>query len=83
MARKGWKKDAEGGRAPLAGLAAADRAAGRRRRRTADPGSRWPTPRWSTSHSLMPPRMPAVLSTMVTSSARWCRFTRREFPPPM
>ncbi len=41
------------------------------------------TPMWSDSQSLMPPRMPAVLSTMVTSSSRPSRFTRREFPPPM
>ena len=35
------------------------------------------------THSRIPPRMPAVLSTTVTSSGRWWRSTRRELPPPM
>ena len=41
------------------------------------------TPMWSTPHNLMPPRMPAVLSMMVTSASRFCRLTRLELPPPM
>ncbi len=58
----------------------------RRRRsggRSAGPGQPSGAPPWRGTHSRIPPRIPAVLSTTVTSSGRWRRRTRREFPPPM
>ena len=87
---QGMEARPQGGRAPLAALAGLSPSP-RWRRPAVDrgecPAPGYPTTsltaRWSPSHSLIPPRMPAVLSTMVTSSARLWRATRRELPPPM
>jgi len=43
----------------------------------------WSIARWLLSHSLTPPRIPAELSTIVTSSSSSSRTSRRELPPPM
>ena len=75
---QGVEAGPQGGRAPLAELAGLIRAPTGRGYAV----GRF-TPTWSTSQSLMPPRIPAVLSTMVTSSSSPSRLTRRELPPPM